>query len=279
MGGAPSLPTASTPGYTTFRGFVACDCLAQWLPVYERLLKAKGLIKNSIDVWQLTGGAPASGGTHTQGGAYDLLYQTGPEEIACAREMGSGSWGRTVAQGFSKPHQHGCLYGCPHNSPALYQYTAMRNGYNGLGQATSGRFAGMWGYGHLDEYPKPSAWRTWKQGIAWAEVEIARLAKPAASAAAAPARKPQPAPAKEADMQFTDKIPGRNENVGQALARALWAYDQIIDGGSIDRRIDSAVAALAELRVAVAKGETEVAQSILDRIVVDLSVKPAPAPQ
>jgi hypothetical protein len=80
-------------------------------------------------------------------------------------------------------------------------------------------------------------------------------------------------------MQFTDKIPGRSENVGQALARALWAYEQIIDGGSIDRRIDSAVAALAELRVAVAKGETEVAQSILDRIEIDLSVKPAPAPQ
>ena len=79
-------------------------------------------------------------------------------------------------------------------------------------------------------------------------------------------------------MQFTDKIPGRTENVGQALARALWAYEQIVEGGSIDRRLDSAVAALAELRVAVAKGETEVAQSILDRIEVSLSVKPDAAP-
>lgn len=269
MGGA-SLPTASTPGYTTFRGFVSCECLAQWLPVYERLLKAKGLIKNSIDVWQLTGGAPASGGTHTKGGAYDLLYQTSPAHVAVAREMGSGAWGRVVSQGFTKDHQHGCLYGCPHNGPALYQYTAMRNGFNGLGQATSGRFAGMWGYGHPDEYPDPSAWRTWRQGIAWAEVEIARLTRKTAQATA----KPAPTPAPEVhDMQFTDKLPGRSENVGQALVRALWAYEQIVEGGSIDKRLDSAVAALAELRVAVAKGETEVAQSILDRIEVSLSVK------
>ena len=269
MGGA-TLPTADTPGYGLYEGRVACNCLIAWLPVYKRLLLAKGLIKSDIDVWQLTGGAPASGGTHTQGGAYDLLYQTSAAHVAVAREMGAGAWGRVVSQGFTKDHQHGVLYGCPHNSPALYQYTAMRNGYNGLGQATSGRFAGMWGYGHLDEYPKPSAWRTWRQGIAWAEVEIARLAPPV-KAAAVPAR--TPALAKESDMQFTDKIPGRSENVGQALASALWAYEQIIDGGSIDRRIDSAVAALAELRVAVSKGETEVAQSILDRIEVSLALK------
>ena len=174
MGGA-SLPTASTPGYTTFRGFVACKCLAEWLPVYEQLLLAKGLIKSNIDVWQLTGGAPASGGTHTQGGAYDLLNQTGPEEVLLAREMGAGSWGRTVDQGFTQDHHHGVLNGCEHNEPAVYQYTAMRRGFNGLGIATSGQYAGMWGYAHPDEYPLPATFRTWEQGIAWAKTEIARL--------------------------------------------------------------------------------------------------------
>lgn len=104
MGGS-TLPTASTPGYTTFRGRVACECLAQWLPVYERLLLARGLIKSNIDIWQLTGGAAASGGTHSQGGAFDLLYQTGPAYVAVAREMGApATWTRTVAQGFSKAH-------------------------------------------------------------------------------------------------------------------------------------------------------------------------------
>src|SRR5690242_21895955 len=111
MGG--SLPTASTPGYTTFRGRVTCDCLAEWLPVLEQLYLVKGLIKQSIDVWQLTGGAAASGGTHTQGGAFDLLFQTSPAHVALAREMGApGTWGRTKDQGFSEDHTHGVLLGC-----------------------------------------------------------------------------------------------------------------------------------------------------------------------
>ena len=222
-----ALPTASTPGYTLFRGFVSCTCLAQWLPVYERLLLAHGLIKSSIDIWQLTGGAPASGGTHTQGGAWDLLYETGPAYVALAREMGApATWSRVIAQGFAKDHTHGVLLGCPHNSPAAYQLTAQRRGYNGLGQGAPGtQYAGMWGYGHPDEYPPPTTYRTWQQGIAWALVEIAHLT--------APPPAPTPVAPQEVDMQFTDVIPGTNPpvTVGQALLRGLHAYGQATAGG------------------------------------------------
>ena len=203
MGGA-SLPTPSTPGYTSFRGFTSCECLAQWLPVYEALLLAKGLIKSNIDVWQLTGGAPASGGTHTQGGAFDLLYQTTPAHVAVAREMGApGTWGRKASQGFSRDHLHGAI-ACGHSAPVAYQITAQKRGFNGLGQ---GYYNGqlLWGYGHKDEYPDPSVRRTWREGIAWAKSEIARLT---------------PAPiVKEDDMA----------NVSDAqLARLLDASDRIL---------------------------------------------------
>lgn len=180
MGGAPSLPKPGDPGYTSYtdaygKQWTVCDCLAKWLPVHQRLLLAQGLIKSSIDIWQTTGGAPASGGTHTQGGVYDLLYQTSDAHIRTARNMGAASWARRLDEGdWTKPHQHGILIGCPHNEPARYQITAMQRGYSGLGQATSGPYAGMWGYGSLDRF-KPAATRTWQQGIAWAQTEIARL--------------------------------------------------------------------------------------------------------
>jgi hypothetical protein len=178
-----ALPTASTPGYTSYTDangttWVACTCLAEWLPWFERVLKARGLVKNSIDIWQLTGGAKASGNTHSQGGAFDLLYQTTPGHVAVAREMGApATWGRKKAQGFTQDHTHGVLSGCPHNGPAAYQITAQKRGYNGLGQGYyNGEF--LWGYGHADEFPNPITYRTWQEGIAWAKAELARLAPP-----------------------------------------------------------------------------------------------------
>lgn len=160
MGG---LPTPSTPGYTTFRGFTCCTCLAQWLPVYERLLLQRGLIKMNIDVWQLTGNATASAGTHSKGGVFDLLYQTLEAHAMVAREMGArATWVRPYPQ-FSRKHLHGVLTGCPHNSPAAYQISAVRAGYNGLG--SDGR-AGP------DPHPDPSADRTWVQGIEWALAQL-----------------------------------------------------------------------------------------------------------
>src|SRR5690242_7465680 len=143
MGGAPALPTPTTPGYTAYadaygKKWTSCVCLAEWLGWLEKVFLARGLIKSNIDVWQLTGGAAASAGTHSKGGAFDLLYQTTDAHVAVAREMGApASWRRTVAQGFTKVHMHGVLTGCPHNSPAAYQIAAQKAGYDGLG--TNGR--------------------------------------------------------------------------------------------------------------------------------------------
>ena len=215
MGGA-TLPTPSTPGYTSFRGRTTCVCLAAWLPVYERLLLAQGLIKSNIDVWQLTGGAPASGGTHTQGGAFDLLYQTGAPFVASAREMGAqGTWGRTKSQGFTADHLHGVLSGCPHNGPAAYQIVAQQRGYSGLGRATSGQYAGMWGYGSRDTYPNPSARRSWEQGIAWAQKQIDLLSPK-------PAPTPAPAPVPEEDIMAS--IDDLKAAIRSEVGKAVWAY-------------------------------------------------------
>ncbi len=151
------MPTAQTRGYGLFRGRVACDCLRAWLPVFEAELKRLGVIQQSIDIAQLTGGASASGGTHSQGGAADV-WQRDSRTIKVAREMGAAAWARTKAQGFD-PHCHLVLNGCPHNSPARYQVTALRNGFNGLGYL---------GQGGRDDGPTPRALRTWTAGIRWA---------------------------------------------------------------------------------------------------------------
>lgn len=149
-----SLPTSSTPGYTSFPTIwgarTCCTCVAQWLPVYARKL---GVSTDALRVTQLTGGASASAGTHGRGGAIDLL-STNREWVRVAREMGAAAWVRRA--GFSTPHIHMVLNGCPHNAPARYQITALANGRNGL--ANNG----------ADDGPGPRQLRTWQAGIAWA---------------------------------------------------------------------------------------------------------------
>ncbi len=152
------MPTASTPGYGTFRGRVACNCLRAWLPVFEKELLRRGVIKQSIDIAQLTGGASASAGTHSQGGAADV-WQDDPTTIKIAREMGAAAWARTKAQGFD-PHCHLVLNGCPHNSPARYQINALALEKNGLG------WMGLQG---RDDGPAPRKLRTYTAGIRWAK--------------------------------------------------------------------------------------------------------------
>lgn len=157
------MVTSKTPGYGLFRGRVACECLIKWLPVYERKLLEAGVIKKNIDIAQLTGSAAASAGTHSRGGAADL-WQASATAIKISRQMGAdAAWRRTPAQGFAL-HQHLVLRGCPHNSPARYQITAVDAGYNGLGRN---------GRGGKDDGPKPLSKRTWKQGIEWAEKDMA----------------------------------------------------------------------------------------------------------
>ena len=151
-----------------FRGKPACECLAAWLPAYERELIARGILPlgGSLTIYQLIGGAPQSGGTHATGGAFDLLDLPGGEDIAVARQMGAdATWlrpkGWDGADGIA--HIHGVLTGCPHNGPARYQIDAVVRGYNGLGRG---------GYGAPDDGPLPLSHRTWQAGLAWRREQI-----------------------------------------------------------------------------------------------------------
>lgn len=157
------MVTANTPGYGLYGPRVACDCLREWLPVYERMLIQAGVIKKNLDITQLTGNASASGGTHSRGGAFDI-WQTQAAAVRIARQMGAdATWHRTRAQGFAE-HIHGVLRGCPHNGPAAYQITStsygVDHGRNGL--ANRGR----------DDGPRPLSGRTWRQGITWAKSQL-----------------------------------------------------------------------------------------------------------
>ena len=141
-----------------FRGFPACECLAAWLPIYERELRRRHILgaTEPLTIFQLIGNAPASHGVHSEGGAFDLLDLPGGSDLALAREMGAdATWSRTLAQGFP-PHIHGVLRGCPHNGPARYQIDAVDDGFNGLGRD---------GHGGPDDGPRPLSGRTWQEGI------------------------------------------------------------------------------------------------------------------
>lgn len=150
------------PAYAvTFRGLPACPCLATWIPAYEAELQRRGLLDGPIRIYQLIGGAAASAGTHTKGGAYDTKW-IGDAAIWVARQMGAdATWHRPYnwdgAGGME--HVHGVLTGCPHNGPAAYQIDAVRAGYNGLGHL---------GHGAPDTGPRPLSGRTWQQGMTWA---------------------------------------------------------------------------------------------------------------
>lgn len=145
-----------------FRGFPACECLVEWLPWVEKLMLHRRIIQHNLDLFQLVGGASASAGTHSKGGAFDVAQSSwGALEIYRAAGA-DASWRRTPAQGFTL-HAHGVLRGCPHNTPARYQITAVDAGYNGLG--TGGR-------GGRDDGPRPLSKRTWQQGIEWIKAQL-----------------------------------------------------------------------------------------------------------
>lgn len=143
----------------TFRGRKACRCLAEWLTAFEAELLADGEIKYSIDIYQLIGGAPKSGGTHSTGGAADLA-QHSVRAARIARNMGAAAFIRLYnwdGDG-GGAHMHLVLKGCDHNRPARYQITDLEGGNNGL--ASRGRDAGP-----RDGVKWPL--RTWEQGLVW----------------------------------------------------------------------------------------------------------------
>jgi hypothetical protein len=146
------------PSYTVwFRGKPACPCLVEWLPAFEAELIRRGVIRESIDIAQLIGGAEASAGTHTKGGVFDI-WQHDPVTIWVARQMGAdATWARITGSFEANRHAHGVLTGCQHNGPALYQIDEVRAGGDGLLGSTP------------DPGPRPLSGRTWREGIAWAK--------------------------------------------------------------------------------------------------------------
>lgn len=155
------------PYQVDFRGFPACPCLAAWIPVYESELHRRKLLTGPLRIYQLIGGAPASGNTHTKGGAIDD-DRISEQCIWVARQMGAdASWHRPPnwdGKG-GMEHAHHVLTGCPHNGPARYQIDAVRAGYNGLG---------LNGHGARDTGPRPLSGRTWQEGIKWAKEQAAK---------------------------------------------------------------------------------------------------------
>lgn len=151
------------PSYAVmFRGKPACPCQVAWLPVFEVELQRRGLLTGSLTIYQLIGGAAASGGTHADGGASDLGISA-EDAIRVARDMGAdATWYRPPnwdgAGGMA--HTHSVLRGCPHNGPARYQIAAVDDGFNGLGAG---------GRGAVDPGPRPLSGRTWREGIKWAK--------------------------------------------------------------------------------------------------------------
>src|SRR5687768_5219982 len=97
-----------------FRGYTACECLAEWLPVYEAELQRRGILNGRLRIYQLIGGAKASGGTHSTGGAFDLLDMPGDKDVWLARQMGAdATWSRRYNwdNRGGMAHMHGVLTG------------------------------------------------------------------------------------------------------------------------------------------------------------------------
>jgi hypothetical protein len=192
------------PSYVVwFRGFPACPCLAAWLPVFERELIRRGVIRESIDIAQLIGGASASGGTHASGGAFDI-WQHDPKTMWVARQMGAdATWNRVTGSFATNRHTHGVLTGCPHNGPARYQIDEVRAGGDGLVGSTP------------DPGPRPLSGRTWREGIAWArqQEDIMATTKELAELLD---RKLQPI--KDALVRARERDFAQNEKINKALA-------------------------------------------------------------
>ena len=144
---------------------LACPHMAQWWPVFTRLVKDRFGV--SLEILQAAGSYSKSGATHVEGTSIDwrtwrfaLAVVNGI--VALAREMGArATWYRTKAQGFD-PHVHMAL-DCPCRSGADYQTAAVDAGYNGLGAG---------GRKGKDTHPAPSTRRDYKAGIAWANQQL-----------------------------------------------------------------------------------------------------------
>lgn len=115
-----------------FRGGWTCDCVKTSLPWVEEDMRQRGIINNSIDIFQLgwRGDVSASAGTHDEGGCTDV----GQWSVAAIDVW--RIWGWTMQRrdlSGIQTHGHGWPYGCPHLAPAAqYQAREWDQGDNGL---------------------------------------------------------------------------------------------------------------------------------------------------
>lgn len=144
----------------TVRGLPACPCQAAWFPVFEQELRERGIIKQHLTLAQLIGGAEASAGTHSGGGAADW-WETDIRIAQVARELGApATWPRTTGSFANNKHTHSVLRGCPHLDPgAVAQINEVDRGGDGL-------------VGSIADHPELKRFtnkRTWRQGIVHAK--------------------------------------------------------------------------------------------------------------
>lgn len=152
--GADLLPTTATPATpdpeesnvakVKFRGGWTCSCVATSLPLVEQDMIRRGLIKQSVDIYQLgyRSDVSASAGTHDGGGNTDVA-QFSDKQIDVWRLWGWTIQHRTKAQGFDMDHGHGWPLGCTHlSSGGRAQAAQWANRQNGL--VSKGRVSGRW---------------------------------------------------------------------------------------------------------------------------------------
>lgn len=144
-----------------FRGRRTCICVATIVPLVEAEMKRRGLIKNSVDFFQMgynKGGVSASAGTHDRGGCIDVA-QHSDAHLAVWRMFGVRMQRRTPAQGFDL-HGHGWPGGCPHlSSGARYQeseWRRKRNGLRGRGPVTGPGYTTITWQQAVKKYRRPS---------------------------------------------------------------------------------------------------------------------------
>ena len=147
----------------SYRGLPACTCLAEWLPIFEKV------IGRQPRLYQLVGDATASAGFHKGGGSADY-EPLSEEELRVARNMGAAAWNRwwRSADGSTNYHCHLRLNGCSHNTIAQPQVTDLNAGRDGTGPLYDN--AGAPDNGPRDGVHWPL--RTWRQGIDWAEARM-----------------------------------------------------------------------------------------------------------
>ncbi len=189
---------------------LACPHMAQWWPVFTRLVKQRFGV--SLEILQAAGSYSKSGATHVEGTSIDwrtwrftLAVVNGI--VALAREMGArATWYRTKAQGFD-PHVHMAL-DCPCASGADYQTAAVDAGYNGLGKN---------GRGGEDTHPQPSTRRDYKAGIAWATKQLGSASS-------------RPKPTANTDQSEEDELMALSKDTLNQIATAVLTVPVTANG-------------------------------------------------